>query len=78
MWSFVEHVFLAETTVHYCGMYVLLSDDKHRFVRDSSLCALEILDNVRDNFFSDNFFFQQILSPSKNLFLGLNFVQSLY
>ena len=43
-----------------CGMYMPLSDDKHRFVRDSSLCTLEI---------QDNFFFRQ-----KNLFLGLDFV----
>ena len=44
-------------TKHYCGMYIPLSDDKHRFLRDSSLCALEIRDNVRDNFFPKNFFF---------------------
>ena len=30
----------------HCGMYIPLSDDKHRFVRDSSLCALEIQDNI--------------------------------
>ena len=45
-------------------MYIPLSDDKHWFVRDSSLCALEIQDNVRDNFFltiffEDKNFFQQ-------------------
>ena len=37
-----------------CGMYIPLSDDKHRFVRDSSLCALEI----RDNLFPTKFFSQ--------------------
>ena len=41
-------------------MYIPLSDDQHRFVRDSSLCALEIRDNVRANFF-----------PTKNLFLEI-------
>ena len=54
-------------------MYIPLSDDKHRFVRDSSLRTLEIRNNVRDNFFLTKFFFQQ-----KNIFLGfclrLNFV----
>ena len=57
----------------YCGMYVPLGDDKHRFVRDSSFCTLEIQDNIRDNFFSD-----KIVFPTKNYFmefcLGLNFV----
>ena len=39
-----------------CDMYIQPSDDKHRFVQDSSLCALEIRDNIQDNFFSDTFF----------------------
>ena len=30
----------------YSGTYKALRDDKHRFVRDSSLCILEIQDNV--------------------------------
>ena len=29
-----------------CGMYFLLSEDKHPFVRDNSKSALEIRDNV--------------------------------
>ena len=48
---------------HYCGMYILLSDDKHRKVRDSSKNALEIRDKfsprqnaVQDKIQSENFF----------------------
>ena len=51
---------------------------QYDIVRDSSLCALEIRDNVQDSFFSDNFFFRQIFFLTKNLFLGfflrMNFV----
>ena len=36
-----------------------LSDDKHRVVRDSSLCTLEIRDNIWDKFFSDKKLFSQ-------------------
>ena len=32
----------------YCGMYVLLNDDRHRFVGGSSKSALEIRDNIQD------------------------------
>ena len=46
-------------------MYVPLSDDKHQFVRDSSLCTLEILDNIRDKFFSDNLFSNKFFSNKK-------------
>ena len=38
------------------SMYVPLSDDKHWFVQNSSLCAMDIQDNIWDKFFSDNFF----------------------
>ena len=47
----------------HCGLYIPLSDDKHPFVWDSSLCTLEIWDNVRDKnifwqfFFSTKIFF---------------------
>ena len=49
-------------------MYIPLSDDKHRFIRDSSLCALEIQDNFfltifsRRNFFLTGKYFSQIFS----------------
>ena len=42
---------------HLCGTYIPLGDNKHQFVRDSSLSALDIQDNVQDKFFSDNIFF---------------------
>ena len=31
---------------YHCGMYIPLSDDKNRFVRNSSRCALETRDNI--------------------------------
>ena len=51
------------------SMNVPLSDDKHWFVQNSSLCAMDIQDNIWDKFFSDNFF-----SDKDFFFLGLNFV----
>ena len=48
-----------------CGMCIPLSDDKHRFVRDSSLCALKIQDNVQDKFFSEIFFLTEFFSNKK-------------
>ena len=48
----------------YCGMYIPLSDDKHRKVRDSSKKHTKILDKFSMRiFFQWNFFF-----------FGLNFV----
>ena len=46
-------------------MYVLLSDDKHWFVRDNSLCALVIQDNVQDKFFQTIFFLKNFF-PTKS------------
>ena len=40
-------------------MYVPLSDDKHRFVRDSPLGALDSETTSETNFFLTIFFFQQ-------------------
>ena len=50
-------------------MYVPFSNDKHQFVRDSSLCTLEMRDNVRDKFFCQffsDFFLDWILSRITN------------
>ena len=53
----------------YCGVYILLSDDKHRFVRDNSKkSALKIQDKfqLRQNpriFFQQIFFRMKIFSP---------------
>ena len=52
-------------------MYIPLSDDKHRFVRESIICALEIQDNILVNFFSYNFFSDNFFSDKKSLFLRL-------
>ena len=60
-----------------CNLHHMLKNTHDRFVQDSSLCALEIRDNVRDKFFmttffSGKFFFQQ--NFFLRFFLGLNFV----
>ena len=65
-WNHLHQRHLNPATVSFCGMYIPLSDDKQRFVRDRSLCALEIQQCL------NNFFL------TKNLFLGfclrVNFV----
>ena len=58
MWKLPVAVRIA----YNCGVYIPFSDDKHQFVRDSSLCTLEMRDNVRNNFFVNFFFFQQNVS----------------
>ena len=49
----------------HCGIYVPLSDDKHQFVRDSSLWALSVWEKIRDKYFLTKLFF-----PTKKFFLG--------
>ena len=56
----------------YCGMYIPLSDDKHRFVRDSSKSALEIQDNVQHSFLLTIFFLTKKFFSRTGFCLGLH------
>ena len=48
-------------------MYIPLSDDKHRFVQDSSKSAHWKSETI---FFSDNFCSNNVFFSTKNIFLG--------
>ena len=61
-----------------CGKNIPLSDDKHRFVRDNSKSALEIHNDIQDNFFPDKIFFLtkksfSLIFSQTEFCLGLNF-----